>query len=66
MNIPQTWRLKRQRLCLEGTVCPNCGLKSFPPRPNCPHCAALNQTSEALREFQAEFVVASIAMAVEA
>jgi len=40
MEVPRLWRLKAQRYRLEGSVCPTCGQRSFPPRPVCPHCAA--------------------------
>ena len=40
MEIPRHWRLKAQRYCLEGSVCPTCGQLIFPPRPVCPHCTA--------------------------
>ncbi len=38
MRIPITWRLKNQRYKLEGSVCPQCQRKFFPPRVVCPHC----------------------------
>jgi uncharacterized OB-fold protein len=38
MEIPRHWRLKAQRYRLEGSVCPNCGQLSFPPRWVCAHC----------------------------
>jgi predicted amidophosphoribosyltransferase len=38
MEIPRHWRLKAQRYRLEGSICPNCGQRIFPPRPVCPHC----------------------------
>lgn len=41
MEIPRYWRLKDQRYRLEGSICQLCGRFSFPPRPVCPHCAAL-------------------------
>jgi len=37
-EIPRFWRLKAQSLRLEGSNCPNCGVKHFPPRPVCPDC----------------------------
>ena len=40
MRIPITWRLKNQRYKLEGSVCPQCGEKYFPPRDVCPACKA--------------------------
>jgi uncharacterized OB-fold protein len=40
MEIPRHWRLKAQRYRLEGSVCPNCGQPSFPPRLVCAHCVA--------------------------
>jgi uncharacterized protein len=39
MGIAANWRLRKQRLSLEGEVCPQCGSKLFPPRDVCPHCA---------------------------
>lgn len=41
MQVPRHWRLKAQRYRLEGAACRECGLPTFPPRPVCPHCAAL-------------------------
>jgi uncharacterized OB-fold protein len=40
-GIPIHWRLNNQRYKMTGTVCPECGLKMFPPRPvaACPVCA---------------------------
>ncbi len=40
MRIPITWRLKNQRYKLEGSECPRCGEKFFPPRQVCPQCKA--------------------------
>jgi hypothetical protein len=42
MEIPRHWRLKGQRYRLEGSTCPACGQRIFPPRPICAkcHCAA--------------------------
>lgn len=40
MEVARHWRLKAQRYRLEGSICPVCGLVSFPPRPVCRHCAA--------------------------
>lgn len=60
MSIPQHWRLKDQRLRLQGTLCPRCGWKSFPPRQICPHCLADGQASTALDEYTPGFVVESI------
>jgi uncharacterized OB-fold protein len=39
MGIATNWRLRSQRLALVGEVCHTCGLKIFPPRDVCPHCA---------------------------
>jgi uncharacterized OB-fold protein len=39
MEIPRHWRLRAQRYRLEGSVCPICGQRSFPPRRVCPYCA---------------------------
>lgn len=41
MQVARHWRLKAQRYRMEGIVCPQCGLPTFPPRPICPQCAAL-------------------------
>ena len=60
MNTPQHWRLKDQRLRLQGTQCPRCGWKSFPPRQFCPHCLAGRQDSMVLQEYTTGFVVESI------
>ena len=38
MEIPQHWRLRRQRYGLEGEICPHCDAKVFPPRDVCPEC----------------------------
>lgn len=38
MEIPRHWRLKAERYRMEGSLCPACGLPTFPPRPVCPHC----------------------------
>jgi len=52
MNVPQHWRLKGQRLRLEGSVCQVCGWKSFPPRRHCPHCvASLGTVAASLDSF---------------
>ena len=39
MEVSQHWRLKKERYNLIGSVCPQCGYKSFPPRQICPRCA---------------------------
>ncbi len=31
-------RLNAQRFRLEGSNCPACGIRHFPPRPVCPDC----------------------------
>jgi predicted amidophosphoribosyltransferase len=38
-RYPEHWRLRRQRLRLEGSRCVNCGYPVFPSRPHCPMCA---------------------------
>jgi len=38
MEIARHWRLKDQRYNLKGSSCPNCKMKSFPPREVCPQC----------------------------
>ena len=40
MEIPRHWRLKEQRYNMIGTVCSQCGERSFPPRQVCPQCGA--------------------------
>ena len=38
MEIPRHWRLKAQRYCLAGSICPHCGQFNFPLRPVCMKC----------------------------
>lgn len=38
MRVAGHWRLKRQRLLLQGERCPHCGQALFPPRDTCPEC----------------------------
>lgn len=38
MEVPRHWRLKQQRYCLVGEICPHCDAKIFPPRDICPRC----------------------------
>jgi uncharacterized OB-fold protein len=38
-EIARHWRLNSQRYKLVGEVCPECGIKMFPPRDVCPECA---------------------------
>lgn len=57
MNTPQIWRLKGQRLRLEGNVCPICGFKSFPPRPGCPHCLASRDANLILNSYEVKLVL---------
>lgn len=38
MEVPRTWRNRRQRYALQGEVCPHCEHKIFPPRDVCPDC----------------------------
>jgi len=38
MDIPRYWRLKKQRYCLQGKKCKECGQLSFPPRMVCRNC----------------------------
>ncbi|MGH2538169.1 MAG: Zn-ribbon domain-containing OB-fold protein [Candidatus Promineifilaceae bacterium] len=40
METARHWRLKEQRYNLVGEVCPNCGIKLFPPRDLCLECEA--------------------------
>lgn len=40
MEVPRHWRLKEQRYNLVGTICAQCGEKSFPPRQVCPECGS--------------------------
>lgn len=37
-SIPEYWRTRGQRLRMEGSNCPGCGEKHFPPRVVCPDC----------------------------
>lgn len=37
MEIARHWRLRRQRYRLEGSICPESGQVTFPPRPACPY-----------------------------
>jgi uncharacterized OB-fold protein len=37
-EIARDWRLRGQRLRLEGEICKNCDSKIFPPRDICPEC----------------------------
>ena len=47
MEIGRHWRLRKQRYCLIGEVCPHCETAIFPPRDICPDCG-----SEARTEMQ--------------
>ena len=38
MELARNWRLRRQRLSLEGAQCAACGHLLFPTRPVCPKC----------------------------
>ncbi|NPA91771.1 MAG: Zn-ribbon domain-containing OB-fold protein [Chloroflexi bacterium] len=38
MRVAGHWRLRKQRLTLQGEVCPVCGAHIFPPRDVCPEC----------------------------
>jgi uncharacterized protein len=40
MEVSRHWRLNQQRYALVGEVCPNCGIKLFPPRDVCIECEA--------------------------
>lgn len=40
MEVSRHWRLRTQRYSLVGEVCPNCGVKLFPPRDVCLECEA--------------------------
>ena len=40
METSRHWRLQKQRYGLVGEVCPNCGVKLFPPRDVCLECEA--------------------------
>lgn len=57
MNVPQHWRLRGQRMRLEGSVCPICGCKSFPPRHYCPQCIQSLETRAARFENFAGFAI---------
>ncbi len=38
MRVAGHWRLRKQRLTLQGEICPVCGAHIFPPRDVCPEC----------------------------
>jgi uncharacterized OB-fold protein len=38
MNVPNIWRLRKQRYQLVGENCEVCGARIFPPRDVCPVC----------------------------
>ncbi len=40
MEVSRHWRLRTQRYSLVGEICPNCGVKLFPPRDVCLECEA--------------------------
>lgn len=40
METSRHWRLQKQRYGLVGEICPNCGIKLFPPRDVCLECEA--------------------------
>jgi hypothetical protein len=40
MNVPNIWRLRKQRYQLVGENCEVCGARIFPPRDVCPVCHA--------------------------
>ncbi len=44
MEVSRHWRLRDQRYSLVGEVCPNCGVKLFPPRDVCLECEAPAKT----------------------
>ena len=44
MEVSRHWRLNKERYSLVGEVCPNCGIKLFPPRDVCLECAAPAKT----------------------
>ena len=39
MTFATSWRTGKQRLSLQGEVCPQCAAKLFPPRDVCPQCS---------------------------
>jgi uncharacterized protein len=45
MTLASDWRIRKQRLSLQGEMCPHCGARLFPPRDVCPHCTGPAQTS---------------------
>lgn len=49
MEVVRHWRLQGQRYNLNGTICTNCGSKSFGPRLVCHVCSQPAQ-SHALRQ----------------
>lgn len=48
MDFPTHWRLRHVRYRLLGTRCVGCDQPVFPPRPLCPVCTSLLQTTSAL------------------
>lgn len=60
MNTPQIWRLKGQRLRLEGSECTICGYKSFPPRPSCPHCTACREAHPVLDGYRLDLLIEEV------
>lgn len=44
MELAAYWRTSKQRLSLQGEVCPHCAAKLFPPRDVCPKCSGPAKT----------------------
>lgn len=45
MSIPSYWRTRKQRLSLQGEICPHCERRLFPPRDICPYCGGSAKTA---------------------
>lgn len=48
MTFANYWRTKKQRLSLQGEICPHCGVTLFPPRDVCPKCNGPAKTPQPL------------------
>jgi len=44
MQLPSYRRTTKQRMSLVGEICPDCGVKLFPPRDVCPACGGPAKT----------------------
>ncbi len=63
MSLPAVWRTRKQRYSLVGEVCPECGVKIFPPRDLCPECSKPAQTPYT---FSGKGIVYSFAIVYQA